>query len=385
MGRFDHSAINSKEFQQIDSYRDNFEKIQTVVSDRLFGDPNIDDNPWLSVVIPTYNRRKLFREALKSVLQQRPVNFTWELLVVDNTPLDENGHTPALEAVLLFQDPRVLYYHNRENLDTGYNWNRGVELARGGWICFLHDDDVLCPDALSNIRRQICRYEGKRPLGYLHARRLDFVDAFTPDFRKRFPPERLTRLGVLLSGCTGAGSPTCGTTIRKLAYVEAGGINYDFGLSADAVLCYQIMRNYAVVCSDRLLGGCRWGENDTLRKENILHMIQSDELLSRYTYKQSRFAQWWGQVFGAASSWRNIVRKQKIAAQNSISIAEEEYQLAAGYPRPGGCRRTAFLALYAFYRFVRLTDGVVRGLRTRRRPEIEAVRRRNGQSVDNLR
>ena len=365
IGRFNHSAIASDSFRQLDSYVNNFEKIQDVISDALFGIPNTGNHPWLSVVVPTFNRKELFREALNSILQQQCVEYSWELLVVDNTPLDENGCTPALEVVLEFNDSRVLYYHNRENIDTGYNWNRGVELARGEWICFLHDDDVLCPNALCNIRRQICGYQGKKPLGYLHARRVDFIDNFVPDLGKWYPPEQLTRFGVLLSGCTGAGSPTCGTVIRKAAYVEVGGINYDFGLSADAVLCYQIMRNYAVICSDHLLGGCRWGENDTLRKENILHMIQSDELLSRYTYEQSWFAQWWGHAFGAASSWRNIYRKQKIADQNKISISAEEYQAVTEYPKPGRCIRGAFWILYAIYRFVRLVDGLLQGLRMR--------------------
>lgn len=366
MRQFNHHAIQSQKFQQIDSYIDNFNKIKNVTSDRLFGDPSIDETPWLSVVIPTFNRKELFREALESVLGQQSVGYCWELLVVDNTPLDKNGYTPALEVVLKRNDPRVLYYHNRENIDTGYNWNRGVELARGEWVCFLHDDDVLCPDALCKIRQQICGYEGKRPLGYLHARRLDFNDAFVPDLRKHFPPERLTRFGVLLSGCTGAGSPTCGTTIRKSAYVEVGGINYDFGLSADAVLCYQIMRNYAVICSNRLLGGCRWGENDTLHKDNFLHMIRSDELLSGYIYHQSQFAQWWGRVFGACSSWQNIFRKQKVAAKNKISIAEEEFQAVTDYPKPGKNKQTIFFVLYIFYRLLRWIDGLVQGLRTKK-------------------
>lgn len=366
MGRFDHSAINPEAFQHIDKYCDNFSRIKDVISDRLWGSYGIKNTLWLSVVIPTFNRKKLFREALKSVLEQKPVDFRWELLVVDNTPLDGNGQTPALEIVLEENDPRIQYYHNRENIDTGYNWNRGVELARGEWICFLHDDDVLCQDALHNIGRQIRGYEAKNPLGYLHARRQNFVDTFTPDTGKRFPPERLTRLGVLLSGCTGAGSPTCGTTIRKSAYIEAGGINYDFGLSADAVLCYQIMRDYAVICSDRLLGGCRWGENDTLSKENILHMIRSDELLSQYAYKQSRFALWWGQIFGAASSWRNIIRKQKIAKENKILISEGEFRRVTNFPRPGRCKRTFFLSMYIFYRLIRYTDGFVQKLQIKR-------------------
>lgn len=359
-------------FLRLDGYLNSFEKVQNVVSDRMLGAPQMGKPPWLSVVIPTFNREKLFRETLQSVLGQRPVEYSWELLVVDNTPLDENGRTPALNVILALNDSRVQYYHNRENIDTGYNWNRGVELARGRWICFLHDDDVLCSDALCNIGRQIRSYRGKKPLGYLHARRLDFVDDFVPETGKWFPPERLTRFGVLLSGCTGAGSPTCGTVIRKAAYLETGGVNYDFGLSADAVLCYQIMRHYAVICSDHLLGGCRWGENDTLHKENLLHMIRSDELLSRYTYAQSRFASWWGRVFGAASSWRNIHRKQKIAARNNILITEREYRAATEYQKPGRCRQTAFLALYAFYRLIRRLDGLLHGLGEREKATSEA-------------
>lgn len=370
MERFNHAILVPETFGQLDNYINNFEKIRDVVSDRMFGDPQISESPWVSVVIPTFNRKELFREALKSVLWQRPVEYNWELLVVDNTPLDEDGYTPALRVVLEFHDPRVLYYHNRENLDTGYNWNRGAELARGKWICFLHDDDVLCPEALFHIGQQIFTYDGKRPLGYLHARRLDFADVFAPDSEKCFPPERLTRFGVLISGRTGAGSPTCGTIIRKQAYVEAGGINYDFGLSADAVLCYQIMRNYAVICSDHLLGGCRWEENDTLRKENFFRMIRSDELLSQYTYGRSQFAGCWGRIFGASSSWRNIHRKQKLAAQNKIQITQEEFQAVTDYPKPGKCKRALFLSLYALYRLLRWIDGFARGLCGKKKDKV---------------
>lgn len=367
MGKFDHHAMQPQAFQHIDDPVNNFDKTKDVASDRMFGDPHITDFPWLSVVIPTFNRTGLFREALQSALGQQWVEYSWELLVVDNTPLNSLGDTPALKIVRELNDPRVLYFHNRENIDTGYNWNRGVELARGEWICFLHDDDVLFPDALCHIGRQICGYGGNRPLGYLHARRQDFVNVVLPDAGKWYPPEKLTRLGVLLSGCTGAGSPTCGTTIRRQAYIEVGGINYDFGLSADAVLCYQIMKNHAVICSDHILGGCRWQENDTLHKANLFQMIQSDELLSRYTYGLSRFAQLWGWTFGGASSWRNIHRKQKLALQSKIQLTEQEFQAVTNYMKPGRCKRALFLALYAAYRLLRWMDGVVQGLCRRRR------------------
>lgn len=357
MARFDNFAVQMETFQHIDDFENNFLKIQDVISDRMYGDLEIDSNPWLSVLIPTYQRRELFCEALTSVLSQNPVTYCWEVLVVDNTPADDTGTTPALEVIREIGDPRVIYYHNRENIGSGYNWNRGVELARGMWICFLHDDDLLCPDALQNIGRQLSLYRGKRPLGFLHSRVIEFMDSFVPPPSKHFPPERLSRFGVTLSGCTGAGAPTCGTTVLKKAYLEVGGINYDYGGSADMVICYQIMRDYGVVCSDRVLGGYRWNDNETLKKDVLLQLIQTDELLSRYTYTKSAFAAWWGRVFGAASSWRNVYRKQKTANEYGVAVTKKDFSDVVAYPEPSWIKKNLFLAIYAFYRVLRLIDG----------------------------
>ena len=323
----------------------------------MYGKRTEEALPWLSVVIPTFQRGRIFQEALESILHQTPVDFDWEILIVDNTPLQKNESTPALDIIRRLDDPRVAYYHNRENIGIGYNWNRCAELAKGKWICFLHDDDLLCPNALLNIGRQIRNYHGKKPLGYLHARRVDFTDVPSFNCSKKYPPERLTRFGVLLSGCTGAGSPTCGTTILRDAYFEAGGINYDFASSADAVLCYQIMRRYAVVCSDRLLGGCRWDRNETLKTATLLQLIQTDELLSKYTYSKTGFAAWWGHHFGAASSWRNIYRKQNTADMNGLQLSKDDFRAASAYPEPKRIEKNIFLAIYAAYRLLRLVDG----------------------------
>lgn len=105
------------------------------------------------MIIPTYNRTGLLKEAIDSVLSQKSVDFMWEVIVIDNTPLDEDGSTPALRIIEKQNDSRILYFHNEENIGSGYNWNRGVEKARGTWVSFLHDDDILYPDALRNIRR----------------------------------------------------------------------------------------------------------------------------------------------------------------------------------------------------------------------------------------
>ena len=340
MGEFHADALCPEAFHHVDEYVDCFSRTKMIPSDLLYGEENRTDHIWLSVVIPTFYRGQELREAIQSVLAQKTVEYIWEILVVDNTPLDADGMTPALKEVRQLNSQKLRYYHNRENLGSGYNWNRGAELARGEWICFLHDDDILYADALKNIGRQIYDFRGNRPLGYLHARRIDFSEMFFEQKQKSFPPERLTRFGVMLSGCTGAGAPSCGTTILKKAYIETGGINYDFGLSADAVLCYQIMRNYEVRCSDRILGGYRWSVNESLKPDALLQMIQADELLSCFSYQQSPFAQWWGKVFGAASSWRNIYRKQKIAQRHGIQISKEDFKKVTIYSEPSRLKKS---------------------------------------------
>ena len=359
---FDQKAFCTEAFRWIDTPCDNFKKIADVTTDLLFGDPTQIVEPWISIILPTFWRQQMFCDALDSILSQQEAGVSWECLVVDNTPLDGQGNTPALEAVRKCNDPHVLYYHNRVNVGSGYNWNRGVELARGKWICFLHDDDVLCTDALQNICRLLKKgRKANGNLGYLNARRVDFQGNFghrcASEFRKH-PQELLTRFGTLICGHTGAGAPTCGTVILKEAYMEVGGINYDFGLSADAVLCYQIMKRYAVVNTDCVIGGYRWDKNTTLTKRSLLDLIQTDDLLMSYVYSQTRISMLWGRWFGDAISWRNIWRKNNIAKENQIEISKKEFSDMSAYPEPKTVKKYLYLIFYAGYREWRLISGI---------------------------
>lgn len=363
MERFQWNQLCPEAFFDIDEKTDSFIKISDICSDRLYGEPSCVSFPWLSVLIPTFQRDSLLQEALQSVLSQKPVDFPWEIIVVDNTPLNEDGSTPALDTVRGIGDIRILYYHNRVNLGSGYNWNRAVELARGKWLCFLHDDDLLCPNALNDLGRQIKAYRGEKPLGYLHARSVNFSGYFCPKQGRHYPPERLTRFGMMLSGPTGAGAPTCGTAILKTAYMETGGICYDYAYSADAVLCCQIMKNYAVICSDRLLGGYRWEDNESLKKDSLLGMIQADELLSKFLYGQNHFAHVWGEIFGSAIAWRNIRKKMQIAEKYHVEIGKEEFRNISLYAEPGILKKCFFESVYIIYRLIRRWYGWVQQMK----------------------
>ena len=97
--------------------------------------------PTVSVIIPTYNRASLLREALQSVIDQ---TFSdWEAIVVDDGSTDGTATT-----VYSFDDPRIRYIP-QEHAERSAARNRGLAAARGEYITFLDDDDLYLPDTLA--------------------------------------------------------------------------------------------------------------------------------------------------------------------------------------------------------------------------------------------
>ncbi len=97
--------------------------------------------PTVSVCIPTYKGAKYLGWTIKSVLNQGFSDF--ELLIVDDNSPDE---TTAL--VAQFQDARIRFLQNPENLGAEGNWNRCLAEAKGRYFKLLPQDDLLAPDCL---------------------------------------------------------------------------------------------------------------------------------------------------------------------------------------------------------------------------------------------
>jgi glycosyltransferase involved in cell wall biosynthesis len=94
--------------------------------------------PLLSVVIPTWNRAQLVRDAIRSVLAQREGEV--EAIVVDDASTDAT-------AELLESDfgDRVRLLRLEHRRGPGGARNAGARLARGEFVAFLDSDDVWLP------------------------------------------------------------------------------------------------------------------------------------------------------------------------------------------------------------------------------------------------
>jgi glycosyltransferase involved in cell wall biosynthesis len=97
--------------------------------------------PTFSVIVPTFNRPAMLREAVDSVLAQTEPDL--ECIVVDD------GGTHAL---VLPEDPRIRRVRHDANLGKAAALNTGLGEARGALVAFLDDDDLYAPDRLAVAR-----------------------------------------------------------------------------------------------------------------------------------------------------------------------------------------------------------------------------------------
>jgi len=99
----------------------------------------------VSVIIPTYNRGAMVREAIASVLAQRDIDC--ELIVVDDGSIDGTEEDLAEHAAA----------HGYQVIRTAHRGvaaarNRGVAEARSEFVAFLDSDDLWMP---SKLARQV--------------------------------------------------------------------------------------------------------------------------------------------------------------------------------------------------------------------------------------
>lgn len=101
--------------------------------------------PLVSIMIPTYNRSDLFEITLQSAMNQTYSNI--EILVNDNSTDDRT----ALVMDKYLQDERIRYFRNTSAKCKADNFVPFEKYARGEYLQWCMDDDVLAPEKLSQM------------------------------------------------------------------------------------------------------------------------------------------------------------------------------------------------------------------------------------------
>lgn len=125
--------------------------------ERLYKLP--DESPLVSITIPTYDRGRLIVErTLPSIFAQTYQNF--EVIIVGDCCVD---NTPDILAQVT--DPRVKFINLPKRTkypnDPTLRWfisgvgpsNYGIDIAKGKWICYFDDDDIMAPHYIEDLLR----------------------------------------------------------------------------------------------------------------------------------------------------------------------------------------------------------------------------------------
>lgn len=100
----------------------------------------------VSIIIPTFNRAPdLLKRSILSVLNQSYENF--EIIVIDDNYNDEFS-VQISKALDNFNDERINYVKNKENIGGAKSRNKGIKMAKGKYVSFLDDDDFYLKDKL---------------------------------------------------------------------------------------------------------------------------------------------------------------------------------------------------------------------------------------------
>lgn len=101
------------------------------------------NNPTVSVIVTTFERKTLLAKTIRSILNQSYSNL--ELIVVDNY-----SSYDICQLIQGFKDDRIKLYQNRNDGIIAVNRNFGVDKSVSDYIAFCDDDDVWYKDKLQS-------------------------------------------------------------------------------------------------------------------------------------------------------------------------------------------------------------------------------------------
>ncbi len=183
--------------------------------------------------MPVYNGEMYLRQALDALLAQTFTDF--ELIISDNASVDQ---TQKICLEYTAQDKRILYYRNKNNSGSLWNFNQVFSLSKGKYFMWaschdLWEDTFIsrCIEVLEEEREVVLCYpmadwinmngdKSKEAIGVMDTRGLD----------------RISRCHVVLWGLQYA-FPICG-------FFRAGVLRqknaFTLSIGADAILLFEL-------------------------------------------------------------------------------------------------------------------------------------------------
>jgi glycosyltransferase involved in cell wall biosynthesis len=99
--------------------------------------------PVVTVLVPTFNRRRYLAGALASVVRQSYRNL--QIIVIND------GGEDVSDIVNSFGDERLIFIDRKENRGKAHSLNEALLRAEGKYVAYLDDDDLYYPNHIETL------------------------------------------------------------------------------------------------------------------------------------------------------------------------------------------------------------------------------------------
>ena len=167
--------------------------------------------PKISVIMPVYNGEKYLREAIDSILNQTFSDF--EFIIINDDSKDSTE-----EIIKSYDDNRIVYLKNEQNLGVAGTLNRGLDIAKGEYIARMDADDISMPQ---RFEKQVAYLDKNQDVGVLGSNVIVFTE--TEENKTEFPcNEKDVRIHLFIN--SQLAHPT---VMTRRSLVEDGIYRYD--------------------------------------------------------------------------------------------------------------------------------------------------------------
>jgi GT2 family glycosyltransferase len=197
----------------------------------------MNNSPFFSILVPTYNQCHYLGEALDSLINQ--TDNDWEAIIVNDGSTDNTANILEIYAQ---KDSRFEVIH-KENGGTGSALNLALSHARGEWICWLSSDDLFELNKLAIHRKWIYANPNYK---FFFSNFQQLVGTtgkiinLNPDLGKKIPPIEFQVIEMLRRNYV-AGNSIC---IDREAWLDTGYFNEGLRYAQDYDMWLRLMIKY---------------------------------------------------------------------------------------------------------------------------------------------
>ena len=197
----------------------------------------MNNQPFFSILVPTYNQCQYLSEALDSLINQ--TDNDWEAIIVNDGSTDNTANVLEIYAQ---KDSRFRVI-NKENGGTGSALNLALNHAKGEWVCWLSSDDVFELNKLAIHREWIYKNPNYK---FFFSNFQQLVGTtgkiinLNPDFDKKMPLIEFQIIEMLRRNYV-AGNSVC---IHRESWLNTGYFNEDLRYAQDYDMWVRLMIKY---------------------------------------------------------------------------------------------------------------------------------------------